>query len=95
MVNVMKAMPRVHRSVMGGYGVNKDPKGCSFKKKKKQCKKDGLCDWDGTACSDASSSLMEQVGNAVNVQSKSAAHQDATKISAIVTAGLILIWLGM
>ena len=82
-----------------GYGVNKDPKvkACSFKKKKKQCKKDGLCDWDGTACSDVtSSSLMEQVGNAVNVQPKSAAaHQDATKISAIVTAGLILIWLGM
>ena len=79
-----------------GYGVNKDPKACSFKKDKKQCKKDGLCDWDGTACSDMSSSLMEQVGNAMNVQPKSAAaHQDATKISAIVTAGFILIWLGM
>ena len=39
---------------------------------------------------------MEQVGNAVNVQPKSAAaHQDATKISAIVTAGFILIWLGI
>ena len=78
-----------------GYCVNKDAKACSFKKNKKQCKKDGLCDWDGTACSDMTSSLMEQVGNAVNIQPKSAAHQDVTKkISAIVTAGLILLWLG-